>query len=175
MTWKGTAASSLLSIAAMSWWGVVSQPAAPEPTPAVSRSAAAAAAPSEIEREARKLQERLHPANSYEPPSRNPFRFGAAPAAVRPRASAPPAVVPHLEPPPSVTEPPRMSLAGIATDTVEGATIRTAIVSTPAGVQMVKEGDVLEPGYRVRAIEDEAVDLVGGDGAPRRLTLSNAR
>jgi hypothetical protein len=68
-----------------------------------------------------------------------------------------------------------MSLAGVAADIVDGITVRTAIVSTPSGGQMVKEGDELEPGYRVSSVEDEAIELVGGDGVPRRLTFSNSR
>jgi hypothetical protein len=174
MTWKMTAASSLLSLAAWSWWGVVAEPPVPEAAQAVARPNAAPPTPSDIEREAGKLQARLHPSVSYEPPARNPFSFGALAAAPRPRVAAPVAtgaVASVADLPPVVQEVPRMSLAGVAADVVDGATIRSAILSTSSGVQIVKEGETLEPGYRVERIEDEAVELVAADGQTRRLVL----
>jgi hypothetical protein len=176
MTWKSGAASGL-GIVAMSLWGMLSQPAAPDTArAAVPRAMATPPSSSDIERQAEKLQARLHPDESYSAPSRNPFRFGAAPAPARPRLTAPaPAAAPLVVAPALIPQAPRMSLAGVATDVVDGATQRTAIVSTPAGVQLVKEGDAVEPGYRVAKIEEDAVELVGGDGQTRRLSLVNPK
>jgi hypothetical protein len=175
MFWKSTAASAAVGLLAMWWGGIASGPVAPVPAPVqAAGSSATDAAASDIERQAAKLQARLHPDDAYSAPSRNPFRFGAAPVA-RPRPPAPPVTAPAFVLAPFAPEAPRMSLAGIAVDVVDGATVRTAIVSTPTGVQLVKEGETVEPGYRVGRIEDDAVELVGGDGGTRRLTLSKSR
>jgi hypothetical protein len=174
MNWKSTAASGL-GLIAMSWWGVVSQPAAPMPVAvrATPAGEVSPAANSDIEHEAARLQARLHPDEPYTAPSRNPFRFGAAAAPAPHRPALPPTAVTAFDPaavplPPSL---PPLSLAGIATDVVDGLPQRTAILSTPSGVQLVKEGDPVAPDYRVGKIEDEAIDLIAADGQTRRLAL----
>ena len=52
---------------------------------------------------------------------------------------------------------------------------RTAILSSPSGVLLVREGDVVLGDYRVGRIESEAVELVKTDGSTLRLTLSNPK
>jgi hypothetical protein len=171
MTWKSTAASGV-GIIAMWAWSVVSSPtphatapaAAPQPVPAAS-------AASDIEQQAAKLQARLHSDAPYEVPARNPFRFGVTPIAPRPRVAPAPTVLPVFAPPPFVPEAPKISLAGIAVDVIDGTTVRTAILSTPTGVQLVKENETVEPGYRVSKIEEDAVELLAADGTTRRLAL----
>jgi hypothetical protein len=120
---------------------------------------------SNIEREAERLQARLHSDGEYHAPSRNPFRFSAP--AVRPA----PAIRP-IETPPIVLPPPRpaVRLDGIASDGVDGAPQRTAILNTGSDVVLAKEGDSAGS-YRVTKIEDDAVELEAGDGAVLRLTL----
>jgi hypothetical protein len=67
---------------------------------------------------------------------------------------------------------PQLSLSGVAEDEVDGRTARTAILSSPAGVLIVREGEEILGYYRVGRIESEAVELIAvGSGSTRRLTL----
>lgn len=104
---------------------------------------------------------------SYSQPGRDPFRFVAskpAPLPFRPPPHVVEAPAPVTPPPPLVT------LAGIATDRVNGTMQRTAVLSTPANVLIVREGDVVGGLYRVVAIEEESVELEAtGDGSRRTL------
>lgn len=52
-----------------------------------------------------------------------------------------------------------MTLAGIASDGDASSPRRTAILSTPAGVLIVKEGDMIGDAYRVERIAEEMVEL----------------
>jgi hypothetical protein len=62
--------------------------------------------------------------------------------------------------PPPVTPPrPAFKLIGIAEDTSEGGTIRTAIVSGPGDIFLVKPGDTLGGQYHVDQVSAEAVQL----------------
>jgi hypothetical protein len=63
---------------------------------------------------------------------------------------------------------PAIRLRGIATDTVDGAIQRTAIITTDAALLLVREGEAAGA-YRVTKIEEESVEFAGPDGA---LTLS---
>ena len=65
MFWKSTAASAAVGLLAMWWGSVASGPVAPAAIPIeTARSSATAAAASDIERQAAKLQARLHPDES---------------------------------------------------------------------------------------------------------------
>jgi len=65
-----------------------------------------------------------------------------------------------------------IALSGIAQDTIDGRTVRTAIISMPDGVQLVKEGDMLAGQYKVVAIGADAVELARvSDGSTVRLGL----
>jgi hypothetical protein len=138
------------------------QPAAPRDTPA-----------SDIEREAERLQVRVRREVEYTQPQRNPFRFGARPDADRggdipaPAPLPPPLAVAPVAPPP-----PPVSLAGIAEDQDGARMERTAILSSPSGVLLVREGDPVLADYRVARIESAAVELVKTDGTTLRLSLS---
>jgi hypothetical protein len=69
-------------------------------------------------------------------------------------------------------QPPPLRLAGIAADTVDGVEQRTAIVSAPGGVQLVKVGDEVA-GLVVTAISEDAVELISAaDGTSISLRLS---
>jgi hypothetical protein len=138
------------------------QPAAPRDVPA-----------SDIEREAERLQVRVRREVEYTRPQRNPFRFGAG----RPdadRGGDLPAPVPPAQPivTAPVAPPPLVSLSGIAEDQDGQRVERTAILSSPSGVLLVKEGDPVLGDYRVARIESEAVELLKTDGSTLRLTLS---
>ncbi len=110
-------------------------------------------------------------ARAYTEPQRNPFRF----AERRSAAPSPGGPAPVVEaPPPIVLAPvgPRVSVAGIAEEQLEGRVERTAILSSPMGVLLVHEGDTVLDDYRVGRIEAESVELVRlSDGTSTRLTF----
>jgi hypothetical protein len=186
MTWKSYAAVSGATV--LAGWLASAQPSnapagAPSPQtrsgsdPRVARGGqtrmTAANAPTDIELQAMRLQARLRPGREYPQPMRDPFRFAARRTAAAPiegdriaDASAPPA--PANPPPPA----PTVSLSGIAEDQVDGRPVRAAVLSTPVGVLIVREGDEILGFYRVARIEPDAVELVAtGDGATRRISL----
>jgi hypothetical protein len=125
--------------------------------PAIDLRGAALAA--EIER----LHERLRPTATPEY-NRNLFQFAPSRAAAAPVVVAPPVA---LLPPPAPVEPP-FKLIGIAED----AGTRTAILSSPAQLLMVKDGDLVASKYRVTAISADAIELTdAADGSVLRLAL----
>jgi hypothetical protein len=186
MTWKSYAAMSGATV--LAGWLASTEPSnAPADVsgrassgPRVARgsqtpvtSAAAASSPTDIELQAMRLQARLRTERDYSQPVRDPFRFAprrapAPPAqAERPVADVLPPLPVNLGPPA-----PQISLSGIAEDQVDGRAVRSAILSTPAGVLIVREGDEILGGYRVGRIESEAVELVPSGGGPAtRLAL----
>ena len=170
MTWKSTAVVSGLGLVA-TWLGVYTPFQIPDATPGPAPSAAVASSPApDIEQQADRLAIRVRQETLYREPSRNPFRFTtrAAPAAPRTAPAASPAPEPQV---PAEPLPPPLRLVGVASDVVDGAPQRTAIVSGAGGVQLVKVGDEIA-GYRVSAVEDDAVELTStADGAPMRLRL----
>jgi hypothetical protein len=121
--------------------------------------------------QADRLKTKLAEVNAFQHPARNAFRFGLPPRRVA-ESSAPlvsnvPAVVTPARPP--------YSLAGMATSVADGVTERTAILSSLQGVSLVKEGDVLDAGFRVMSIGDDAVTLESTiDGTQTTLHLSNS-
>jgi hypothetical protein len=121
--------------------------------------------------QADRLQAKLAQVTAYREPARNAFRFGPPP---RRAAAAPPAQV--SEGPVSVAPArPPYGLAGMATTFEEGIPRRTAILSSLEGVLLVNEGDVLEAGYRVLAVTDDAVSLESTvDGVRMTLRLSGS-
>lgn len=173
MTWKLYAVVSAGAFAATY---LMSSPK-PGPTTSTTASAAAAtqsarqrAAETEIEALANSLRVQLKSDAVFRTPGRDPFRFQTkvqqAPAFVPPPAfvAAPSAPVPPL---------PVLSLSGIATDVVDGTPKRSAVVSLPNGVVIVREGESVAGLYTVVAIGEESIDLESAaDGSRRTLHLS---
>lgn len=118
-------------------------------------------------KEAARLQVHRVDGPRYTEPSRNPFRFNAP----REPARATPVVV-AVEPPPVLPPPPpRITLDGVAADTMDSEAQRTAILNTDTGVVLAKEGDQVA-GYRIQKIAADAVELVKiDDGSVLRLRL----
>jgi Tfp pilus assembly protein PilP len=173
MTWKSTTVAGLATVAAtwLASYAPTGRHAAPGSTvPSAARTASAA---EEIQREADRLHARLSQVTAYRDPARNPFRF------VRPRptyeaARPDPAITVEDLPHESSPSPPtlRLTLAGIAEDTVDGQQVRTAIISTPGDVLLVKVGDRIGDQFTVAAVDVDAVELVRIDsGATVRLAL----
>jgi hypothetical protein len=171
MDWKSTAVISGAGILATWFFSL------PASHPLATGAAAAARAPQavastiDIQREAARLQVRVHPEQTYVESSRNPFRFGARPASgARPVGTSAPAqpaaAVPQAPPPPRIT------LDGIATDMVGDQPQRTAILKTDSGVVLAREGDQVAGQFRVTKIAADAVELVTiSDGSVLRLAL----
>jgi hypothetical protein len=173
MTWKSTAVAGVATLTAtwLASYSPVGRPAAPRSTaPSVARTERAAA---EIQREADRLHTRLAQVGGYRDPSRNPFQFNARRAARQAPRSEPAITVEDL-PRERTPEPPtlRLTLAGIAEDTVGEELVRTAIISTPTDVLLVKVGDPVGDQFTVGVITADAVELVRRDtGATVRLAL----
>jgi hypothetical protein len=167
MDWKSTAVISGAGILA-TWF--FSMP----PTSAPARAVAPAARPPQttaakidIEKEAARLQVHHVEAPHYTEPSRNPFRFNARSEPARATAGVVALPPPPVLPPP----PPRITLDGVAADTMDAQSQRTAILNTDMGVVLAKEGDEVA-GYRVQKIAADAVELVKiDDGSVLRLGL----
>lgn len=171
MTWKSTAVASGVTVVGM-WVASYAPVPGPAGTPGAPTGAGTEAASMDIQREARRLHDRLQRAGAYREPSRNPFSFAAARRAASRPVERPPAIDEPTAAVEPVPPPFRISLAGIAEDTVEGAPVRTAVISTPDGVLLVKVGDRVGDRYRVAAIEATSVELAGlDDGAALRLAL----
>lgn len=176
MTWRSTAVVSGAGLLA-TW--LASAPPSPFQTPRTQVATASrasqqtAAMAADIQREADRLRVRLREDPVFREPSRNPFRFA-------PRARVAPA---PREPAPTITEEPmapvptgrptlRITLSGIAEDKVGDQVVRTAIVSTPSDVLLVKEGEQIGDQYKVVTIAADAIELVRlEDGSIVRLAL----
>jgi len=164
MNWKSTAAVSGATVLA-GWlgWSPGYQPvAAPAASPNARPSNAA-----DIQVQADRLQVRVRKELEYRDPTRNPFRFN-------PRPQPPPQIAAAIAPTISqapVIPPLPFTLSGMATETVEGAPQRTAILSTGSEVLFVKEGDRVG-GFTITLVNETGVDVTATDGSVRRLILT---
>jgi len=140
------------------------KPVAPFSPPAIDTSGAA------LEADIARLHDRLRPTASPRL-GRDLFQF----AAVRPPITTQAAPTePQPTSIPALPPPPRLTLIGVAQDGADSGMFRTAIISTPGQLFLVKEGDeVTSAGvrYRVTKISDDAADLSAADQAPLRLAL----
>jgi len=174
MTWKAYATVSGVTVLA-GWLASAPPSNAPNAAaPGLSQTTPPQATSlSGIEREATRLEARVRREVAYAQPKRNPFRFGADRPTVNSGiqvAETPSAAETFV---PAVPLPPPVSLAGIAEDQVEERLERTAILSSPVGVLLVREGEDVLGQYRVVKIESEAVELLKhADGTTLRLGFS---
>jgi hypothetical protein len=174
MTWKSYAAVSGATVLA----GWLASASPPSNAPATARVASSAeprrrvAAATDIEEQAAHLQSRLQVARAYSEPQRNPFRFAERRSAA-PNLGERSQIAEASTSPIDVAPPgPRVSIAGIAEEQQDGRIERTAILSSPMGVLLVREGETILDYYRVGQIEADAVELVRlSDGTSMRLTL----
>jgi hypothetical protein len=163
MSGGGVLATYLVSLAP----GIEPRQAGSTAVPAVSVSGAV-----DLSAQADRLRARVGQVPPYREPARDVFHFGATPRRVSP---AP--VVRALEtPPPAPSSPkPLFSLAGVASESSDGVTERTAILSSIHGVLLVHDGDSIEGGFRVVTIEDDAVTVEStSDGTLSTLRLSGS-
>jgi hypothetical protein len=123
----------------------------------------------DLERAAERLRARVDASSRPTPPARNPFRFEAAPASrtTSPRASLPLAVMPEA---PAVPSAPAITLVGVAEQTVDGETVRTAVVSMTQQLFYVKAGERIGTAYEVLAVGADSVDVKDlASGSARRV------
>jgi hypothetical protein len=175
MNLKRIAIIAVVSGAVAAAWLVAS--ASTSPRPAETR-AAERPIPTEKNSEAlaaeiARLHERLRPSATPRQPGRNLFQFTAARPAPAPVVSRP-AVTVAETPMPEVSPAaaPPLKLIGIAEDPGPEAPVRTAILSGPGQLFVVKEGQNVTSRYRVAKIAADVVELTDvGTGATLRLPL----
>jgi hypothetical protein len=141
------------------------------PRPA-ERNAAADARSETLAAEVARLHDRLRPTAEPREPARNLFQF----TAVRPRppAPAPKAALSEAAPvaPVALPPPPPFKLIGIAEEAGKTGPVRTAIVSGPGQLFLVKEGQNVTLRYQVIKISADVVELQDlGDKTTLRLAL----
>jgi len=109
-----------------------------------------------------------------EPPlPRNLFRFQPrqSPPGAR-RVTAPTRLEPELVAPPAPIAFP-LRLTGVATDVVNGAPQRTAVVRSASGLELAKAGEIAAPGYRVVTVGESSVEVERlSDGVRQQLLLT---
>ena len=141
------------------------------PSAVAPKTARELAAETEIEALADSLHVSLKSEAVYRTPGRDLFRF-QVPVQKPPAFVPPPAVVasaPVPVPPPL----PVLSLSGVASDVVDGKPQRSAVVSLPNGVLIVREGESVAGLYTVMAIGEDSIELEStADGTRRTLRLS---
>jgi hypothetical protein len=172
MTWKSYAAASGGTLL-VTYLFSAPPTIAPgrQPTPRFDAAAPSAPAAANIQHEAERLESRERADTEYRAPSRNPFRFaGRAAAASGVRAPEPRTEAPVPPTVPAPPPPPPIRLSGIVTNTVGGVRQRSAVLNTPDGVIMAREGE-MAGAYRVVRVEEDAIEVVGPDGSARRLSL----
>jgi hypothetical protein len=155
----------VLALAALAaWLAAASTSGVPSARPIAAAPAAIDARGAALAAEIDRLHDRLRPTATPEH-NRNLFQFAAHLPA---RASVAPAVAAPAPPPIPVAVEPPFKLIGIAED----SGTRTAILSSPAQLLMVKEGDVVASKYRVAGISADAIELTdSSDGSVLRLAL----
>jgi hypothetical protein len=167
MNWKSTAVVSGVTLLA-TWLGWAPSPH--QSNAPVAQGQGSPVVLSDIQAEAARLQTRVRKELDYRDPTRNLFRFGERPAATRPRQSHAALEEPAAAVAPVIAPLP-FALAGMATEAVDGAAQRTAILSTPNDVLFVKEGDRVGT-FTVTRVDEAGVEVTGADGSVRRLVLT---
>jgi hypothetical protein len=174
MTWKSYIAASAVGVVATYMASSPLLPRRVAPSAANPNGSVTSPPPAaDIEREAARLASGLRADTSFRPPTRNPFRFGepvvtrSTPSAVQASPDTAATV------PPPQPEPPLIVLSGIATDVANGEPVRTAVLTTAAGVTLVRVGELVGAEYRVREIREDGVDLEStSDGSVRALRFT---
>jgi len=167
MNWKSTAVVSGATLLA-TWFGWTTTP---QRAPVANVSSAPRdvrpVSTPDIQEQARRLEHRVQAQVEFADPTRNPFMFAhrkpaAGKTSVATAAASQPLTVQPVGPLPVA-----LTLAGIASTS---ANQQTAILDTPQGVVLAKEGDHVGT-FTVAHVTDMGVELVDADGTTRTLTL----
>ena len=178
MSVKGTAMVSGATVLA-TWLASTPMPSTPMTPSAANvpvraqtvRQEAASAQVVDLGPEAERLARRVEEVVSFAAPARDLFRFRASPPAAKAEVPVAPAVsaAPIAVDPPA---PPLFVLTGIAEDRQGDVLVRTAIVSGPVDLWLVKAGDIVDGRFQVITVEADAVEVVLADtGAAVRLSF----
>jgi hypothetical protein len=169
MNYKRTATIAIAGGAAAVWLASAYMPNAGVERAAVDRAPVELRG-AELASEVARLRERLRPSVRPSEASRNLFRFTRSEVAARESAGRSATDQP-TEAAPAVL-PPAFRLSGVAEDPGPNGAVRTAVISSPGELFLVKEGDLVTPRYRVVRISAEVVELVEvGTNVPLRLSM----
>jgi len=161
---KRTVLLVLVLGALAAWYAAASTSDAHRPPIVVVAPTALDARGAALAMEIERLHDRLRPTATPQH-NRNLFQFAPSRAAAAVTTAAPPTVAPAPVAPAVELA---FKLIGIADD----AGTRTAILSSPAQLLMVKEGDVVASKYRVTGISADTIELAdSADGSVLRLAL----
>jgi hypothetical protein len=168
---KRTATIVVVGAALLAWLAGAATSTRPVTAPPIVERTTIEVRGDQLAVEIARLHERLRPSATPRQPGRNLFSFEAPAVRVPPPIVAAPAptladaaaAVPALPP---------LKLAGIAEDEGPEGAVRTAIISAPGQLFLVKEGEMVTSRYRVTAISADVVELVDlNDNSIRRLAL----
>lgn len=116
--------------------------------------------------EVARLRERLRP-TAVPMQSRDLFRYAAEKSASQPQPAAEAPVTP-----PGDMPAPALKLVGIAEDPGDAGPVRTAIISGPGSLFIVKEGEIVMSRYRVTKVSSDGVELTdSGDNSTLHLVF----
>jgi hypothetical protein len=154
VAWFGVSALAIATwFAAASTSGVRAPVVPVQPVRATALDRSSAVLQSEVARLHARIGPTASPARS-----RDLFRFNVR-APQRPAPSSRPAVAAVESATPVVALRPALKLIGIAEDTSESGVVRTAIVSGPGELFLVKAGELISGRYRVDQVSADAVLL----------------
>jgi hypothetical protein len=170
MNIKRTATLVVVGGAAAAWlYGAATSDSRRVIAPRAERQTSLDARGEALAAEIARLHERLRPDTAPRQPARNLFAFTAPPS--RPQPAAPKPALSEASAVP-MAPPPPFKLIGIAEDAGAAGPVRTAIVSAPGQVFLVKEGQNVTLRYRVAKISADVIELSDlGDGSILRLAL----
>ncbi len=136
------------------------------------RAATADARSQALASEIARLHERLRPSETPRQPARNLFQFTSMRPRPAPVASKPALSEAAAMPLPVALPLPPLKLIGVAEDPGPDGPVRTAILSGPGQLFLVKEGQNVTLRYLVAKISASAVELTDlGDHSTLRLAL----
>ena len=169
MNVKRTATLVVVGGAAAAWLYAAASATRESATVPIGRRPAVDARGEALASEVARLHDRLHPNSTPKQPGRNLFQFTTAHARSQPVVQKPAlseaVVVAAAAPSP-------FKLVGIAEDAGPDGPVRTAIVSAPGQLFLVKTGENVTLRYRVSKISAEVLELTDvGDGSILRLAL----
>lgn len=168
-TWVQAPASTTPDVAAPSAADITAIEQAVQATLPVAR---------QIDEEAARLRQRLTTETTAPTPSRDPFRFKAAPPAPSPvRQKTPDAAVPAVAAPSLPPAPPPVllpALIGITEDATAGVMTRTAVLSMGDDMAMVKIGGTFAR-FVIQSISATSVEIVDVSSPARTISLLTIR
>jgi hypothetical protein len=137
-----------------------SSPPPPRPVTAADLAPIAQTTPvvEQVDAQVERLRERLATPPAYPAPVRDPFTYGTRPDQPRAKAAAPSAAPATIAEKPAIPAPPLPRVIAIATDVVDGALVRTAVLALGEDFQVVKSGETFSK-FVVRSVGIDVVEL----------------